>query len=91
MKWLTIGLGIALVASNVAWLYTAVDHGVTDTLTDITKIAVRRPRPIDYINCGTTAQQALPGCSSSDLGLSFFSGHAAGVSAVGATATYTAA
>jgi len=60
------------------------------TLTDITKIAVRRPRPIDYINCGTPAQQAGPNCSSSDLGLSFFSGHAAGVSAIGATATYLA-
>ncbi|MGA7121195.1 MAG: phosphatase PAP2 family protein [Polyangiaceae bacterium] len=60
------------------------------TLTDITKIAVRRPRPIDYINCGTPAQQAGPNCSSTDLGLSFFSGHAAGVSAVSATATYIA-
>lgn len=31
MKWLTIGLGIALAGSNVAWLYTAVNHGVTNT------------------------------------------------------------
>jgi membrane-associated phospholipid phosphatase len=60
------------------------------TLTDITKIAVRRPRPIDYIDCGTPAQQQGSGCSSSSLGLSFFSGHAAGVSAIGATATYLA-
>lgn len=60
------------------------------TLTDITKIAVRRPRPIDYINCGTPAQQGTSACSSSDLGLSFFSGHAAGVAAIGATATYLA-
>jgi undecaprenyl-diphosphatase len=60
------------------------------TLTDVTKMAVRRPRPIDYINCGTAAQQQGPNCSSSDLGLSFFSGHAAGVSALGATATYLA-
>ena len=60
------------------------------TVTDITKIAVRRPRPIDYINCGTAAQQAGPGCTSTNLGLSFFSGHAAGVAAIGATATYLA-
>ena len=60
------------------------------TVTDITKIAVRRPRPIDYITCGTAAQQAGPGCTSTNLGLSFFSGHAAGVAAIGATATYLA-
>jgi membrane-associated phospholipid phosphatase len=68
------------------------------TLTDITKIAVRRPRPIDYINCppvenstrtGTMPNQG-PGCNSTDLGLSFFSGHAAAVAAIGATATYLA-
>jgi len=60
-------------------------------LTDATKIAVRRPRPIDYINCGTTAQQMEPGCTTStDLGLSFFSGHASTVAAIGATATYLA-
>jgi membrane-associated phospholipid phosphatase len=60
------------------------------TLTDITKIAVRRPRPIDYINCGTPTQQMGSGCTSTDLGLSFFSGHAATVSSIGATATYLA-
>jgi membrane-associated phospholipid phosphatase len=61
------------------------------TLTDVTKIAVRRPRPIDYINCGgSAAQQAGPGCASTDLGLSFFSGHASAVAAIGATATYLA-
>ena len=55
---------------------------VTLFLTDITKIAVRRPRPIDY----------KPGASSSDtnLDLSFFSGHAAETAAVTATATYLA-
>ena len=61
------------------------------TLTDVTKIAVRRPRPIDYINCGQgTAAQLGPGCASTDLGLSFFSGHASTVSSIGATATYLA-
>ncbi|HEY3820145.1 MAG TPA: phosphatase PAP2 family protein [Polyangiaceae bacterium] len=67
-------------------------------LTDVTKIAVRRPRPIDYINCppvenaaGTgTVPNTGSGCNSTDLGLSFFSGHAASVAAIGATATYLA-
>ena len=66
------------------------------TITDITKIAVRRPRPIDYINCppvttssGTIANTSA-GCNSTDLGLSFFSGHASAVAAIGATATYLA-
>ncbi len=66
------------------------------TLTDITKIAVRRPRPIDYINCPVTngpngtLPNSNPDCSSTDLGLSFFSGHAAIVASIGATATYLA-
>jgi undecaprenyl-diphosphatase len=61
------------------------------TLTDITKIAVRRPRPIDYKNCEPLASGGEPsGCTSTDLGLSFWSGHAAGVAAIGATATYLA-
>jgi undecaprenyl-diphosphatase len=65
---------------------------LTETLTDITKIAVRRPRPIDYINCpagpGGTPNGACG--SSTDLQLSFFSGHAATVASIGATATYLA-
>jgi undecaprenyl-diphosphatase len=62
------------------------------TLTDITKIAVRRPRPIDYINCPATSAGASTnaGCNATDLGLSFFSGHASAVAAIGATATYLA-
>jgi membrane-associated phospholipid phosphatase len=65
---------------------------LTITLTDITKIAVRRPRPIDYKNCPPVMgnPSTNPGCNSTDLGLSFFSGHAAEVAAVGATATYLA-
>jgi hypothetical protein len=52
-------------------------------------IAVRHPRPIDYINCppvpssdgtGTMANPSAAS-NSTDLGLSFFSGHAAAVSA----------
>jgi undecaprenyl-diphosphatase len=76
-----------------AALVDAVMYGetiaLTEALTDITKIAVRRPRPIDYINCpqGTMATS----CSSNtDLQLSFFSGHASTVASIGATATYLA-
>jgi membrane-associated phospholipid phosphatase len=69
------------------------------TLTDLTKIAVRRPRPIDYVNCpaqtptpaNPTGVSSNPGCATStDLGLSFFSGHAATIAAIGGTATYLA-
>jgi membrane-associated phospholipid phosphatase len=59
---------------------------ITEMLTDITKIAVRRPRPIDYLNCSS----ATATCTDTDLQLSFFSGHAATVGAIGATATYLA-
>lgn len=61
---------------------------LTEVLTDLTKISVRRPRPIDYIQC----EQAVTtqACSSTDLELSFFSGHAATVAAITGTATYLA-
>jgi undecaprenyl-diphosphatase len=60
---------------------------VTETLTDLTKIAVRRPRPIDYLKCSQNA----PSCANNtDLQLSFFSGHASTVAAISATATYLA-
>jgi undecaprenyl-diphosphatase len=83
-----------------ALLVDAVMYGesvsLTEALTDITKIAVRRPRPIDYINCpalpdGTPNPTNPASCSSStDLGLSFFSGHASTVASIGATASYLA-
>lgn len=74
-----------------AFMY-AESGSLAEALTDITKIAVRRPRPIDYINCTPPAGSTTTpsGCTSSDLGLSFWSGHAAGVAALGATATYLA-
>jgi membrane-associated phospholipid phosphatase len=61
---------------------------ITGALTDATKIAVRRPRPIDYAACSgmTTASQ----CNSTDIQLSFFSGHASTVGTITATATYLA-
>ena len=78
-----------------AFMY-AESISLTLSLTDVTKMAVRRPRPIDYIRCpastqnGETVPNPSPGCQSTDLGLSFFSGHAATVASVGATATYVA-
>ncbi len=60
---------------------------ITEALTDITKIAVRRPRPIDYINCPTGKEAS---CSGTNNQLSFFSGHASTVASIGATATYLA-
>jgi membrane-associated phospholipid phosphatase len=61
---------------------------ITATFTDATKIAVRRPRPLDYANCYPTPKPDL--CSSTDLQLSFFSGHASTTASVAATATYLA-
>lgn len=56
-------------------------------LTNITKMAVRRPRPIAYINARDDPNYSN---SSTDSALSFFSGHAAITTSVGATATYLA-
>ena len=68
-----------------AFLVDGVMYGesaaITVAITDMTKISVRRPRPIDYQNPSTT---------STDAELSFFSGHTSGIAAVGATATYLA-
>jgi len=60
---------------------------LTLALTNVVKMAVRRPRPQAYIDA-----QAHPGVDnpSTDSALSFFSGHASMVGALGATATYLA-
>lgn len=59
-------------------------------LTDMIKMAVRRPRPRAYLDAEQHKND--PGYSSSDTdsALSFFSGHTAIVSTIGATATYLA-
>jgi undecaprenyl-diphosphatase len=62
---------------------------ITEALTYMTKIAVRRPRPIKYIQCEGAASDS-PACASTDLQLSFFSGHAATVASIAGTATYLA-
>jgi membrane-associated phospholipid phosphatase len=61
---------------------------ITLVLTDATKIAVRRPRPIDYAAC--SGMTTLSECSQTDVQLSFFSGHASTTAAITATATYLA-
>jgi undecaprenyl-diphosphatase len=61
---------------------------LTSALTDITKIAVRRPRPLDYVQCERAS--VTGGCANTDLELSFFSGHEAVVSSITGTATYLA-
>lgn len=65
---------------------------LTEMLTEVTKIAVRRPRPVDYVTCPYPQPTPTPlKCSgSTNLQLSFFSGHASTVASIGATATYLA-
>jgi undecaprenyl-diphosphatase len=68
-------------AALVDGLMYAESLSLTLTVTDITKIAVRRPRPIDYLN---------PSGSNTDAELSFFSGHTSILGAVTGTSTYLA-
>ena len=60
-------------------------------MTNIVKMAVRRPRPIAYIDAEAHQNEgAAYTNNSTDSALSFFSGHAAITATVGATATYLA-
>jgi undecaprenyl-diphosphatase len=78
----------ALIVDAVIYAESA---SLTLTLTDLNKIAVRRPRPLAYIDCSSSSGTTTGvSCSSTDLSLSFWSGHSATVAAVGATATYLA-
>lgn len=61
---------------------------ITQAFTLATKIGVRRPRPLDYVNCGGSSPTG--NCDATDLQLSFFSGHASTTGAISATATYLA-
>lgn len=94
-----VGLGVALGFAGVdsvlsgtrdGWDAALVDAvmyaeslSITLFVTDVTKIAVRRPRPIDYTNYNPNGQPT-------NNVLSFFSGHASSTAAVAATATYLA-
>jgi len=59
-------------------------------MTNITKMAVRRPRPIAYIDADAHKGDLNYANNNTDSALSFFSGHAAITASIGATATYLA-
>jgi len=63
----------------------------TLAMTNVVKMAVRRPRPIAYIEANAHKNDDPPySNSSTDSALSFFSGHAALTATISATATYLA-
>ena len=63
---------------------------VTLCITNLTKVAVRRPRPIAYIDAQAHKDDPNYSNSDTDSALSFFSGHAAFTASMSATATYLA-
>jgi undecaprenyl-diphosphatase len=63
---------------------------LTLALTNVVKIAVRRPRPIAYADAAAHEGDSTYSNSSTDSSLSFFSGHSSMTGAIGATATYLA-
>jgi membrane-associated phospholipid phosphatase len=63
---------------------------LTMALTNIVKMAVRRPRPTAYLDAEAHKGEPDYSNSSTDSSLSFFSGHASMTGAIGATATYLA-
>jgi membrane-associated phospholipid phosphatase len=102
----TIGLGAAIAFAAIdpilsGWREQSVQTGLADAfmyaetisftfaMTNLVKMAVRRPRPIAYMD--EAAHKTDPSyVDTTDSALSFFSGHAAVVSSIGATATYLA-
>jgi undecaprenyl-diphosphatase len=63
---------------------------LTLALTNVVKMAVRRPRPLAYVEAEAHKNDPDWTNSSTDSSLSFFSGHASMVGALGGTATYLA-
>lgn len=63
---------------------------ITWALTDVVKMAVRRPRPLAYTEAEAHRDDPEWSNSDTDSALSFFSTHAALTGAIGATATYLA-
>lgn len=63
---------------------------ITLALTNMVKLAVRRPRPRAYIDAEANAGNEDYTNTSTDSALSFFSGHASMTATIGATATYLA-
>ena len=62
----------------------------TMAMTNIVKMAVRRPRPLAYIDAEVHQNDPTWSNTNTDSSLSFFSGHAAITAAVTSTATYLA-
>ncbi|HET7538795.1 MAG TPA: phosphatase PAP2 family protein [Polyangiaceae bacterium] len=63
---------------------------LTLATTNLVKMAVRRPRPIAYIEANAHKDDPNYANNSTDSALSFFSSHAAVTATLGATATYLA-
>ena len=63
---------------------------LTAGVTNLAKMAVRRPRPIAYIEAAKHKNDPNYSNTDTDSSLSFFSGHAANCGAVAGTATYLA-
>ncbi len=63
---------------------------LTFAMTNVVKMAVRRPRPQAYIDAEAHKNDPNYSNSTTDSSLSFFSGHSAEVATIGATATYLA-
>ena len=63
---------------------------VTLGVTNLAKLAVRRPRPIAYIEAEKHKDDPTYSNSDTDSALSFFSGHASVTATVASTATYLA-
>jgi undecaprenyl-diphosphatase len=76
------GLVDAIIYSETAALTLA--------LTNVVKMAVRRPRPQTYAAAEAHKDDPMWSNSSTDSALSFFSGHASMLAALGAAATYLA-
>jgi undecaprenyl-diphosphatase len=72
-----------------AFMY-AESMSLTLAVTNMVKIAVRRPRPQAYASAEAHKDDPNYSNTSTDSALSFFSGHASVTAAVGATATYLA-
>ncbi|HYP99265.1 MAG TPA: phosphatase PAP2 family protein [Polyangiaceae bacterium] len=62
----------------------------TLAMTNVVKMAVRRPRPIAYIEANAHKDDPAYSNSDTDSALSFFSGHTAMTATISATATYLA-
>jgi membrane-associated phospholipid phosphatase len=77
-------------AALVDGLIYAQAIAVTFGVTNLAKIAVRRPRPAAYIEAEKHKDDPTWSNADTDSALSFFSGHASITATIGATATYLA-